>query len=211
MISETLPPPRLTPRTPAKAPGTAGGGGRFDYAYFTDAVLAHLGGQPFKRFEPSQRQFECLQDIGYKDFQAANAEVDELFIASVKKLAAARGTPIVLAIAGPTAAGKTEIVARLQCAFEQAGQRVREQRGQDARRVADADAGDAGGDEPLDEVVDGEVRGRGGQHALAVRRGAADDLEEDRGLPRARRAATRRSDAPLITSGWRVKSSVLFT
>ena len=92
--------------------------------YFTDAVLAHLGGRPFKRFEPRQRQFECSQDIGYKDFQAANAEVDELFIASVKKLIAAKGTPILIAIAGPTAAGKTEIVARLQCAFEQAGQRV---------------------------------------------------------------------------------------
>ncbi len=92
--------------------------------YFTDAVLAHLGGQPFKRFEPRQRQFECFQDIGYKNFQAANAEVDELFIASVKKLIAAKGIPILLAIAGPTAAGKTEIVARLQCAFEQDGQRV---------------------------------------------------------------------------------------
>jgi len=92
--------------------------------YFTDAVLAHLGGRPFKRFEPRQRQFECSQDIGYKDFQAANAEVDELFIASVKQLIAAKGTPILIAIAGPTAAGKTEIVARLQCAFEQAGQRV---------------------------------------------------------------------------------------
>ncbi len=92
--------------------------------YFTDAVLAHLDGRPFKRFEPRQRQFECSQDIGYKDFQAANAEVDGLFIASVKKLIAAKGTPILLAIAGPTAAGKTEIVARLQRAFEQAGQRV---------------------------------------------------------------------------------------
>ena len=92
--------------------------------YFTDAVLAHLGGQPFKRFEPRQRQFERFQDIGYKDLRAANAEVDEFFIASVNKLIAAKGTPVLLAIAGPTAAGKTEIVARLQCAFEQDGGRV---------------------------------------------------------------------------------------
>jgi uridine kinase len=35
-----------------------------------------------------------------------------------------RGTPLVLAVAGPTAAGKTEIVERLRAFFEQAGQRV---------------------------------------------------------------------------------------
>jgi uridine kinase len=92
--------------------------------YFTDAVLAHLGGRPFKHFEPRQQQFECQQDIGYKDFQAANAEVDQCFIESVHKLISAKGTPVLLAIAGPTAAGKTEIVERLRDSFEQAGQRV---------------------------------------------------------------------------------------
>ena len=65
-----------------------------------------------------------MQDVGYKAFQEANAEVDQLFIESVMKLIAARGTPILLAIAGPTAAGKTEIVERLRVTFEQAGQQV---------------------------------------------------------------------------------------
>jgi uridine kinase len=92
--------------------------------YFTDQVLAHFGGQPFKRFVPKQKQFEHLQDVGYKAFKEANAEVDQLFIESVMKLIAARGTPILLAIAGPTAAGKTEIVERLRGAFEQAGRQV---------------------------------------------------------------------------------------
>jgi uridine kinase len=64
------------------------------------------------------------QDIGYKDFKEANQEVDDLFIASVKKIIAARGTPIMIAIAGPTAAGKTEIVERLRSSFEQDGKQV---------------------------------------------------------------------------------------
>ena len=92
--------------------------------YFTEQVLAHFGGKPFGQFKQKQKQFERYQGVGYRDFMAANAEVDELFIQSVKKLIAAKGVPILLAIAGPTAAGKTEIVERLQAAFEQDGRRI---------------------------------------------------------------------------------------
>ena len=92
--------------------------------YFTEAVLAHFGGQPYRRFEQKQKQLERLQDVGYKAFREANAEVDQLFIQSVMKLIARRGTPILLAIAGPTAAGKTEIVERLSTAFKLAGQKT---------------------------------------------------------------------------------------
>jgi uridine kinase len=88
--------------------------------YFTDAVVAHLGGAPFRTFERKQVQFERTQDLGYKAFKEANAEVDRAFLESVEKLIAAKGTPIVLAIAGPTAAGKTEIVERLRRSFERA-------------------------------------------------------------------------------------------
>ncbi len=92
--------------------------------YFTDQVLAHLGGRPFKAFEQRQKRFERYQAIGYQDFQEANKEIDQVFIESVRELIAAKGTPIVLAIAGPTAAGKTEIVSRLRRSFEQTGQTV---------------------------------------------------------------------------------------
>jgi uridine kinase len=92
--------------------------------YFTDRVVAHLGGQPLKSFEPKQKRFERFQAIGYKDFREANAEVDQFFMDSVEKLVAAKGTPLLVAIAGPTAAGKTEIVERLGCAFERAGHKV---------------------------------------------------------------------------------------
>jgi uridine kinase len=92
--------------------------------YLTDAILAHLDGRPFRLFEKKQRHFERIQDVGYKAFREANAELDDCFIESVMKLIAFRGAPIVLAIAGPTAAGKTEIVARLQTTFEQAGRKT---------------------------------------------------------------------------------------
>jgi len=92
--------------------------------YFTEEVVAHLGGKPYRQFEQKQKAFERLQDVGYKAVREANAEVDALFIDSVKKLIASRGTPILLAIAGPTAAGKTEIVERLRQAFEQEGKKM---------------------------------------------------------------------------------------
>lgn len=92
--------------------------------YFSDKVLAHLGGKPYRQFEARQKAFERFQGVGYRDFMAANAEVDALFIESVKKVIAARGTPVLLAIAGPTAAGKTEIVERLNRAFEQDGRKT---------------------------------------------------------------------------------------
>jgi uridine kinase len=92
--------------------------------YFTAQVLAHLGGKPFKRFEQRQKRFERCQALGYKDFREANEEVDQAFIEGVKKLVAAKGTPIILAIAGPTAAGKTEIVERLRSSLEQTGKKV---------------------------------------------------------------------------------------
>ena len=92
--------------------------------YFTEKVLAHFGGRPYQSFEQKQKQFERLQDVGYKAFREANEEVDQLFIQSVKKLIASRGTPILLAIAGATAAGKTEIVERLGVAFKQVGRKT---------------------------------------------------------------------------------------
>jgi uridine kinase len=92
--------------------------------YFTEAVLTHLGGRPFRTFEKKQERLEGWPELGYRAFKEANAEVDEAFLSIVKTLVAAKGTPIVLAIAGGTAAGKTEIVARLRHSFEQAGKPV---------------------------------------------------------------------------------------
>jgi uridine kinase len=92
--------------------------------YFTEKVLSHLGNQPYRQFEPKQKLFERYQDIGYRDFKRTNQELDALFIEVVKKLITIRGVPVLLAIAGPTAAGKTEIVERLHTALRKAGQKT---------------------------------------------------------------------------------------
>ena len=92
--------------------------------YFTDRVRSHLGGKPLWVFPRRQTQFERWQAIGYRDFRQANAEIDQAFMEVVRRLIAAKGTPILFAIAGPTAAGKTEIVERLRCAFLERGMRV---------------------------------------------------------------------------------------
>lgn len=92
--------------------------------YFTEAVLNCLGGRPYLTFPQRQRRFDRLQEIGYKSFRKANSEIDAAFMDLVSRLVAIRGTPAVIAIAGPTAAGKTEIVERLQARFAQSGQRI---------------------------------------------------------------------------------------
>jgi uridine kinase len=92
--------------------------------YFTDKILRHLGGHPYMQFEKKQAQLELKQDIGYKDFKDANADVDQAFIQAAKKLISTIGTPMMLAIAGATAAGKTEIVERLRKSFEESGQKT---------------------------------------------------------------------------------------
>jgi len=92
--------------------------------YFTEAALTHFGGKPFRSFEPRQKRFEDYEGIGYLDFQEANAEIDQTLIEIVQKLIAVRGTPILVTLAGPTAAGKTEITERLLDAFSRMGKRT---------------------------------------------------------------------------------------
>ena len=92
--------------------------------YFSEKSRQHLGGEPYQQFDQKQKNFAGVQSIGYKAFQTANTEIDQCFIKLVQKLVTLKGTPILIAIAGQTAAGKTEIVSRLQRAFENAGQEV---------------------------------------------------------------------------------------
>lgn len=89
--------------------------------YYTENIIAHLGGKPFLAFERLQNDLQNLPAVGYKDFKKANEEVDEAFIRIVHSLVEKMGTPILIAIAGQTAAGKTEIVERLQQAFQNTG------------------------------------------------------------------------------------------
>ena len=92
--------------------------------YYTENIIAHLGGKPFLAFDRLQNHFQNLPAVGYKDFKKANEEVDEAFIRIVHSLVEKIGTPILIAIAGQTAAGKTEIVERLQQAFQNTGKSI---------------------------------------------------------------------------------------
>lgn len=92
--------------------------------YFTKKVQAHFGGKPYRQFEKKQQKFEKLHDLGYQAFREANSDLDGLFFECAEKLITARGMPILFAIAGQTAAGKTEIVDRLREEFEQRGLKV---------------------------------------------------------------------------------------
>ncbi len=92
--------------------------------YFTPEIVAHLGGRPYRTFERRQEGLERRQSIGYKEFAAANAEVDDCLLVCVRRLIDRKGTPIILALAGPTAAGKTEIVERLREALRADGRSV---------------------------------------------------------------------------------------
>jgi uridine kinase len=92
--------------------------------YFTEAGLAHFGGKPYRSFEPRQKRFEEAQDVGYLDFQEANAEIDQAFVQLIAELIEIKGTPILVTLAGPTAAGKTEITERLLDHFNKAGKKT---------------------------------------------------------------------------------------
>ncbi len=92
--------------------------------YMTEEIKAYLGGAPYRQFEPEQKHFELVHEVGYQDFKVANREVDQAFIDCVLKLIEQKGTPILMGIAGPTAAGKTEIVDRLREHFAQKNQRI---------------------------------------------------------------------------------------
>lgn len=89
--------------------------------YFSAETLAHFGGRPYRSFEKRQAQLAGFQAVGYNDFMAANAEIDQALIETIRAIIAVRGTPILLTLAGPTAAGKTEITERLLAEFERLG------------------------------------------------------------------------------------------
>lgn len=92
--------------------------------YFTPEITAYLGGKPWRKFPDHRQVFHHVQSIGYKAFQAANVKVDQCFMDTIEKLIERKGLPVLIAIAGQTAAGKTEIVSRLYDKFESSGKRV---------------------------------------------------------------------------------------
>ncbi len=89
--------------------------------YYNQMNKSWLGSAPYKSFEQKQRKFNHLQTVGYQVFKQANQEVDQCFIDLLKKLIQPGNQPLLIGIAGQTAAGKTEIVARIQQEFTKQG------------------------------------------------------------------------------------------
>lgn len=92
--------------------------------YFNQRILNHFGDKPYFSFEPRQSQLESSQEIGYKEFKQANQEVDQAFLETINQLIQLRGTPIMLSLAGPTGAGKTEITERIRDYLQNQGLQI---------------------------------------------------------------------------------------
>lgn len=92
--------------------------------YFSPEIINHFGGKPFLEFEKRQNTLEARQDIGYREFAATNREIDQAFIGIIEKLININSTPFLLTIAGPSGAGKTEIVDRLRMTLSGTGKSI---------------------------------------------------------------------------------------
>ncbi len=82
--------------------------------YYNSRILENFGNKPFLTYQTRQLDLAFQQEIGYKDFKEANHEVDQAFIMTIYQLIKIHGSPILLSLAGPTGAGKTEITERIR-------------------------------------------------------------------------------------------------
>lgn len=89
--------------------------------YYNEKILLNFGEKPYLTFKPKQQELERMQEIGYKDFKVANQKIDQAFLHVIYKLVQVHGLPILLTLAGPTGAGKTEITERINEFFQSKG------------------------------------------------------------------------------------------
>ena len=92
--------------------------------YFTDKVLSHLQNTPYRSFSKKQDSFSSFQGVGYRDFRNANTESDRLLLGIIDSISEKKGFPLIIGIAGPTAAGKTEIAEYLKKSFSDKGKSI---------------------------------------------------------------------------------------
>jgi len=85
--------------------------------YFPDQVIDYLGGKPYRQFPFDSERIQNKLALTYKDFRQAHEKLDQFFIETILTLISRKSGPVILGIAGPTAAGKTEIVERLTNEF----------------------------------------------------------------------------------------------
>lgn len=81
--------------------------------YYTQEALARFGNFPYFQGKDTHNQFACQPAIGYKAYQQANLDIDQAFFDVIDKMVRTQPQPLLLSLVGPSAAGKTELVARL--------------------------------------------------------------------------------------------------
>jgi len=81
--------------------------------YYTQEALARFGNFPYFQGKDTHNQFACQPAIGYKAYQQANLDIDQAFFGIISQLVRTQPQPLLLSLVGPSAAGKTELVARL--------------------------------------------------------------------------------------------------
>ncbi|MBE0688419.1 MAG: hypothetical protein IH585_20695, partial [Anaerolineaceae bacterium] len=92
--------------------------------YYNSKILENFGNKPFLTYQTRQLDMAFQQEVGYKDFKEANHEVDQAFIKTIYQLIKIHGSPILLSLAGPTGAGKTEITERIRDFLQEKGMQI---------------------------------------------------------------------------------------
>jgi len=92
--------------------------------YYNPKILENFGNKPFFTYQTRQLDLAYQQEIGYKNFKQANHHVDHAFIKMIYQLITTHGLPILLTLAGPTGAGKTEITERIRYFLLEKGMQI---------------------------------------------------------------------------------------
>ena len=82
--------------------------------YLTEEVVDHVGENPMHSFTKHQDKLKTQLSIGFNEFSECNSEIDECLADLLYNIVRIKKTPVIIGLAGPTAAGKTEFADNLR-------------------------------------------------------------------------------------------------